>query len=294
MNNMKLIGVIVGVFIAITLVASVMVPVIKDASDDAYAVYNNESSFYSVVISSDEEIVTGSIDSDNNLIINGNEITITSQRYIIMGDTFYLRYSGTAHSFNYYDGSSIVAINHVPISFTASNGVLTYTDESTDPVTTVNVSYSWMAYNSAESDAEYREIPVTSATKTIYINSIEDVYAVSKTDTSIISIYKGQITDNTVPVNASVSFNPQDIDNVKGVQYLHISSTAANSDILYTYTEGETDYNIFFGNVLVPYEVTGFHDPPGEGYVNVLNAIPVMVILGILIAIVVAIFRPRE
>lgn len=292
--NMKLVGVVVAVFVTITVIASILMPVIKDASDDTYAVYNNESSFYSVVVSSDDEVVTGSIDADNKLTINGNEITTTSQRYIIMGDTFYLRYSGTAHSFNYYNGSSIVAINHVPVSFTASNGTLTYVDESTDPVTTVEVEYTWMAYNTAESDATYREIVTTSGVKTIYVNSIEDIYAVSKTDTSIISIYKGQITDNTVPVNASVSINPRDIDNVKGVQYLNISTTVANSDIQYTYTEGGSDHTEFYGNVLVPYEVKGFHDPPGEAFVNILNVIPVVVILSVLVAVVALVFRSRE
>lgn len=280
-------------FVVITVIAAVLMPVIQDATDETYAVYNNESNFYSVILPSDGGTMTGSIAADNTLTINGEVITSTSQRYVIMGDTFYLRYSGSAHSLTYWDGAALQTINHVPVSFSVADGVLTYVDESVTPNTSVDIPFTWMAYNTA-TESDYREIVVTSGVKTIYVNSTEDIYAVSKTDTSIISICKGQITDNTVEVGASVSYTPHEINNVTGVEYLQISSTAGSSDILYTFTENGTEKTEFYGNVLVPFEVKGYHDPPGKSYVDILNVIPLLVIASVLIGVVAYVIRTKQ
>ena len=251
-------------------------------------IYNNETGYYSVLNSGETGTVTGSIDGENVLTINGETITSTGQRYVLMSNSFYLRYSGTAHELRYWDESSSTTknVNHVPVEFTAENGVLTYTDNSTDPATVIEVAYEWIAYNT-QTPGDYRDLVVGSTDRTIYVNDIKQIYGVAKYNelVGMVSIGGGVIGKTYEADEVELSVTPHEINNVLDVVSLTIN-TGATSDIQYVVTSEGTTTGSFGGNILVPHTVVGISDPPGKEYIEMLEIIPILVIIGLIMGIV--------
>lgn len=296
MKQYGLVPAIIVIVVGVIFSVSLLVPVVNDAIDDAKTIYNNESGFYSLIASDESGAVTGSIDENNVLTINGETISGTSQRSALMSDNFYLRYSGSAHTLNYWDADNSVmaSISHVPVEFTAENGVLTYTDKSVEPEVTVTIPYTWFAYNTAQ-ESDYRDIVTTGTAKTLYVNDITQIYSVGKLSdaTGLVSINKGQLGKTYDGDDVTLTLTTHEVPNVRDVVSVQVS-TGEVSDIKYNLTVDDTTTSAFTGNILVPYKVVGINEYPGEGYIELISVIPILVIVGILLGVIALLFARRE
>lgn len=273
MDN-KLIPVILGVTVGVIMVASLMVPVVLDAVDDSRVYFNNN--YTSMAKAVDGDSTTISFDGEN-YSVNDEIIPISDYVYVSISDRFVILITEGLANINYYSDSFVKANSVSDFVLSIDNKVVTLSYTLGETETTVSFDIGWAYY--VDSDGAYRLFKVDQYnTRTIYVNSIDDLVAVNY---GIAGVYS--FKNDTVEFNGTISGDYHadltPINDVNDVYQMEISQDPAASD--FYFIDGDEDLTV--QAFIVPFEVHGYKDG-FKGIDSILLAIPLIVILAFVAA----------
>lgn len=289
--NSKIVGLLIGVAVAVLMVGTVLAPVISDASDGQRTIFNNATGQYSSIVDDSLEI-SYTFDSENKTyeyIANGENVSLKpGQDVIFVTDTCLFKMGVINNPSNYivyYDGSSHIIHNIKSLTVSASGST-----SSLNWVTSANINgsaelgYSWGFY--ATSVGDHRAII---GNETIYYHDIDDIYGSYWYGTgSAFVTYNGE--------NAIYNGNPATIEYnsspVNGV--IDVYSTTISENSLTGIAVSYDDVDIGTNVAIVPDKVIGDKSEHSDSIVAILSTIVPICIAAIVAAVAVAIVARRD
>ena len=286
----KLITMILGATVAIIVVASLLVPIITDASKDQHEYYNNSAGQYSKVINEPVSIEYA-YDSDSNQIsytVNGvdqsirqnyNDLIFATSHatlkvtYTSSNSAYVLWLDETQGSRRIDNPKSVSA----EIDVDSVSATIVKSDGSTESFT---IGINWGFY--AVTNGDYRAVWTP---YDVYINDINQVYSVNWLNTTgqFFSIHGESVVYGGG--DATISYNLTPVSGVIDV------SKFANGDFTITVDNGGTPYTGTPFNVIVPAEIVGDKTNASNMIDGLLWTIPSMMIIAILLTLAIAIRR---
>lgn len=303
----KWIALAVSITVAVTIIAGVLIPVLDDASDDQKTLINNSLGRYSKIVDSDINEFSMSLSWPDlstgkaYVSINGGdpvETSFSSSRVPLVMTEYgaFEAYSVNSRGLLRVSTSATTSyITDAPINIEVASSVVTITTGENDSIVTVatfNVG-NWLFY--PDLDGDYTAVNTTTdADTTIYINSIDDLFFATNINTDSLGFVSGHGSSCTfynvegTPTYSMSLANYSQYDDFTDV----ISTTIADYDI-------STDAGVNADNsafspfiVMVPRVIEG-HTDLNNSVLSLYGAIPVMVIVALLAAVVAAIYKSR-
>lgn len=290
MDIKNMAGIVVGVVIAVTLFASLMIPVVNDAQttagDEVTMTNRGVSDYILGRMSGDDEIVIEYTDS--GLTLNGEPFTPLYQRqtwvplaYADSGELDIRTANYTLRWAVYSEGAdtTYISINAAGESVTLTPTLVTVYNEGVSTEYPVSIIYSV-----GIEDVDSIAVRDLGGANTAYIKSIKDVLAIgsytSGENDTMYSVIDGKLTIGNDSYTSSLNYTT--------------TPTSGTTDILtltsFTITIGGETFTPY--NVLVPYEVTG-HADSGATY-SLLGILPILVVIGIILGVLGMLFIRRE
>lgn len=299
----KLVIPIVGITVSIICLATILVPVIDDATKTHTVFINNEGYYTMEEINPSESYTMSWVKSNTTvLVINGQSYNayqaygaaITS---IIAADNWLLRYNSINSAsgyLQYYDGTNWLGdTNTKSMTIEASGGQCTITHVSgSDNVTTKNVTYTLMYAIAPNSTDDVMKKP----TESPYVNAESQIYAMGITS-GINGLVK---IDGSIAGGLNIDVIGTDEESITNIT---IDSTAVSgynnlyviNKITFDVTINGNTTNCTYSYFIVPYQITAeLSNHLDNGPISILLAIPIMVVLVILMAAASMIMRNRE
>lgn len=289
--DLKNIGAIIGgIVVGVMLLATILVPIVSTsmitAGDEITMTNTGVSDYVLGRMSGDDEVVIEYTDS--GLTLNGEPFTPLTQRqtwapiaYSDAGELDIRTANYTLRWAVYSEGAdtTYISINAAGESVTLTPALVTVYNEGVETEYPVS-----MIYCVSIEDDDSIAVRDLGGANTAYIKSIKDVLAIgsytSGENDTMYSVIDGQLTIGNDAYTSSLNYTT--------------TPTSGTTDILtltsFTITVGEESFTPY--NVLVPYEVTG-HEDSGALY-DLLGIIPLLVTVGILMAVVMWAFARRE
>lgn len=302
MDN-KVIAVIIGLFVGITMIGSVLVPIVESsqATIEPITEYNvGTGQTYREAKAGDIFQLTSVYNTDtgkkiDTWTLNGEEV-MNSNTFAwnvgIVSNVMWIEVLNSANSssaiFYEFNAENPMYKNYVGANASVPNAV--YTWEFTDNKisysggnTTSEYSYSWAYVPCSIEDGGYMASSLT-ADVTSIVNNVDDIilcgtYTTGELDTGYY-YYKG---DSWVTSTDYTGENTTELTLKDGTNDLYYA------DISFTVSDGTTTESFEPYRALVPYEVHGHADSGAT--ISLLGVIPVMVIIALLSMVVVAFFR---
>ena len=288
--NMKIVGVTIGIFVAIVLLGGILVPVVNDALDGYDETFTNTGSG-NVKVAPIEKDMTITYDG-STWDYNGTSKTLVSMCAFIFdngfmyhgsdptqGKIFIVDSDGVYDTKNFKTYTAIFDKDDKTVEF---SGV-----DSTD----ANVSYS--------TTFEWAYVPDTSGTyicvdsnfaRTFKINSMNDIHTIEYNN-GVSSLFSSVGT--TMKVNGvaqgDLHYTTTPVSGYANLSEIHVEKTIANSGLYFTYNG--TNYSVHY--TVLPYSVEA-HLQENDGIVNVYAAIVPIVLVSLILAVVVVVFRSRD
>lgn len=281
--NSKLITSVIGIAVAIIILASVLVPVISDARENAgeEITFNNRTpggnqlpeTHMSELKDSDLLIIRTNGDSTHTVTINGEEYLqedYSASINWIMSDGIFISQNNTGAQYNIYMTGSTTRVisNSVGSQITMSGGVITLVSGST----TLTGSYTWAFYFDPE--GEYVEVMGNrGSTLPYYVNSTHQIVCSGVYTTGENDCFYS-MKDGIIKI---------DQDYTTGISTPYFSKETNSTDVYsgaITLDIGAESFQPYV--VLVPNSVKG-HEASGGAY-NLYGVIPVFVIVLILLS----------
>lgn len=271
MNRNIVLG-IVGIAISLMVVATVLVPIVSDASDDTRTVFNNNIGIYAM---STGDNLTFSYDA-GIFSVNGEVASNNGYAQYVISDAISLKGSGSSVSVTYKNAEGESA-SFFTEAFTATveGNVLTMTYSSGD----LTVPFNWLYHVSISGDYRLADLN-NNVIRSPYLNSFNDLVILSnRVPNSFVTIRDGVLDSTTEGV--SFNYTVEKIAGYDDLISIQLSNNLADSDLSFTY-EGET---YAASACLFPYEVVAHKQ--GLTLVDELYLmIPVLVIVSILLVAV--------
>lgn len=287
---------IVGITIAVIVCAVVMIPVVQE-STTAYDTFTNEGYYYLEKVTSENTTYTAkwdhteptkfTVDGESFVIMDSS---ITNQVSIVLGDSFFLRYYPTGDDGPYvglyYDGVAIVyasVTNSTDMELSYDGTTLTIGNTADTPVSreiTVSEFYSI---------AQTGDYVMKKSNAIAYMNSDSEFYGSGRSNalgtivgTNVygtieepeIKIWRGAVTPSNIVIN--------DVQNSSHIDLYELSS------ITFTITnESEESTTLTYSYIVVPAKVIAERSiHPDATTTQLINVIPILVIIGILMLVV--------
>lgn len=279
--NTKIVGLIVGLAVAILLVGSLLMPVINDYNDTTMIKYNNAEDTLSKVETEVSEVEVESFDpltiTVNGEIYNGdaNKILFMSDKVLING---YL--SDIAMHIDNGDGTMTNYAGLSALKFIVdgqSNTITVYFSNASVTDQTITVNYGDWGY-CMDPVGDYSAIVVW-RNVTVYLNDLDQMHLVNSRYTgAYVSGTGDQVRIGTETQTATVKTNT--IDNVENLIYLNLTTAADTSDYQYQLPD---DTPVEARYIVVPLVVYG-EKIPEHDWASMLYVLP-FIVLASLIAI---------
>lgn len=292
----KYIGVIIGVAVAIILVGTLLSPVIKDTTATSDTI-TNDGIFHMGELKAGESwhyVWDGQTLTLNDAVV---ELPTTELVHgtasIIMMDNIVFRYvpANGAIFINGAISSTVTAFD-----ITAVDGTLTGTRSSSGETTDVNVTYTSFWGIVPDSDYVMCQFPATVLLDTdVFVLGLslvsESWYMLRVSGSidggfsiSVLSQANGNVIAGATVTNVAV--DSENIDN-----YVDLASL---NKITFDVTIGDVTGACTYSCMIVPEEVTADRaDPMGSGEAAILKAIPIIVIVSLILAVIALFVRSR-
>lgn len=289
--NSKIVGLLIGVAVAVLMVGTVLAPVISDASDGQRTIFNNANGQYSSIVGDSLEI-SYTFDSENKTyeyIANGENISLrVGQDVVFITDTCLFKMGVVNNPSNYivyYDGSSHIIQNIKSLTVSASGGISSLNWVTSSGANgSAELDHSWGFY--ATSVGDHRAI---FGSETIYYHDIGDIYGSywHSTGAAFVSYNGENATYNGNPATVEYNSSP-----VNGVVDVYSTTISENSLTGISVSYGDVDFGV---NVaIVPDKVIGDKTEFSDSVVAILSTIVPISIAAIVAAVAVAIVARRD
>ena len=284
MNGNRIVAGIVGLAVCVILVGSLLAPIISEAQDDQEAVYNNilTQSNYSRIVDDDLDDVNTVIVWDTAtqvLTVDGSILPVGDSSNSLFvsdqGSVVFNRASGTP---SMYIGGMTLVILTGTITATIASGVITVVCGE-DSYTITPIEWLFLP----DVDGNYKNYRNDNPTKTLYVNSIDDIYFCGSISTQSIGLFSGHGGSCTLwDVADDPSYDmTYTIERVQG--YTDLFEFVPSSYAVSTEAGTNPDLTPFTPYwLMVPVEITA-HTDVNSSIIGLLGAIPVVVIAAILI-----------
>lgn len=301
--NMKIPIIAITAFVVVVVIGSVLIPVLDDAKDDEKTVFNNNYNRYSRLLDSDIDSFSMTVTWDvttttASVSINGADpynYSMSSTRaplIVCEGGTLEANKTNSRGILKYSESATSTNITDGPITISVANGVATLTDSATTPNEYTWDVGSWLFY--PDNNGNYTAMNTTTDKDTgIYLNSIDDLYFATVINTNSLGFVSGH--------GATCKFYSQ-TDTPTYAMNLASSQLAGYTDVITTtigsYTISEdagtntdgTPFNPFI--TMVPRAVDG-HTTQDNSMIAIYSAIPALVILALIVAVLALVFRSK-
>lgn len=305
MNN-KIIGVIIGASIAVMMIASIMVPIINDAVDDTKVYYNND---FGVLAAATDEPVEYSIRYTGNTsgaisetYINGvkSATVYNGVRAIVISDSLVVSQQNNVSAWLISVGNSVESMNYyamvsspIEMTLTADNVSLSFESEGGEN-TSLDVPTNWCYYRD-DNSTDYRIVDYTNADKVVYVNDLKQVRGASWINTTD-EFFNFEGT--TVNVYGDTPENPTMIyegytNVMNGVYSFDLGAVISGNrtdGVHFDVDNNGTPYTVYPYFLVIPNEVYG-QTETDTAYSAILFAIPAILIVALLVAILSSIIR---
>ena len=303
MEKTNLLTLVVTLTVGIILAGSLLMPVLSDATTTEKT-FENEGVFNYGIFTPDDEYTLTYTQTTGELIVNDVVVpgfdTLNKAYSIVATDDYLARYGSTSGGYYLqnigYEGANLFVDSGVTATITISDGDLSVTWVKADNTTvTKTVTFTEM----------YAIVPTTNnaimkvAADQVYIKGDSELYASGLTTITLwtnMFHFEGTYNDGitiTSPTFPTATYDniEWNIEPVSGYVDLY-KLTSIEFDITYNDTVTHATYS-YFG---VPEKVTAeLSQHLNTGEIALLNALPVLVIIGLVLAGVGAIFvRNRD
>lgn len=304
--EMKIPAIAISAFIVIVVLAGVLMPVLDDAVDDQKTIFNNENGRYSqrldteindfrmVVVWNDVTNVNATVTIGDNDPYTYATSTSRSPLIVTEGGMFAANKANSRGTLYYSGSASSINVTASPITITVENGTVTLTDSADTPnVYTWSVG-SWLFY--PDSNGNYSAMNTTSDRDTkIYLNSIEDLYFAAVINTDSLGFVSGKGKEckfYSQPDTPTYSMSLLNSAEENG--YTDVISTTIGDYAVSTEAGTNTDDSPFVPFItMVPRSIDG-HTPSNDAISGLLMALPIMVIIALLVAVVALVIRAKQ
>lgn len=292
--NMKIVGISVAVLVSLVVLAGVLMPVLDDATP-ATKTYTNEGLKYALAdpesVDTHTIIVTASGVTSDGVIIDGS--MLPGDYTLVFGQHSILRYTPTngrvAFGGTLADGTSgqwtdlRSASSEETLTLTLTGDTLT----SVNGETTKTIEDNW-AYVSTDGTYVYCVNPYVTKSDRVIGGGV----TYSPFSSATIICFEGTIDDIDAGVyRASPAVTLNSVD----VQTSPIVTNLVRIDaIVFNCTQSDNEVSATYTYFLAPAEIT-YENPAyvGDKSADILQVIPVMVILAILLGVVALVIRSR-
>ena len=288
----NLLTLVITLTLGIILTGSLLMPVLDDYEDSTYENYTYGGTFLGADIGGEDTTITADLSLSSNtytVTVNGEDITslipANGNQPILMWTEGLIQVAGTNgtdgvlkayfHDTTSNTNKAISNATHIQVS--TASGVLTaiLTVGGTD--TTYTSDFDWIGY--ADEDGKQKMI-LRDTTKPIYFTNVNQIYVAGWTQNAVVSSVGEELTI-TGSVTGSMTITKTDLGNG--------AYSTLSTDIDYTInnTAWNPLYLIIPGEVSVQIEGTGV-------YVSLLSAIPILIIVGLVLAGASVVVRNKE
>ena len=269
---------IVGLAVCVILVGSLLVPIISEAQDDQEVVYNNivSNSNYSKIVDDDLDDVNMVIAWDTAtrvLTVDGSAMTVGwYNNTLFVSDQgsvrFNMEYQTSNTSYMYIGGQAVVTLTG-PVTATIASGVITIAC-GVDSYTITPIEWLFIP----DGDGNYKNYQNNDPIKTLYVNSIDDIY------------FCGGIQSMGLFSGHGGSCTLWDVEDDPSYDMTYTIERVQRYTDLYELTPSSYAVSIEAGTfspgwLMVPIEITA-HTDVNSSIIGLLGAIPVVVIVGII------------
>lgn len=293
MNKSSLIIGIVVVSVAIILTATVLVPVLDDAKKGYETEsFDNPSGFGSekvtdAAISVDVSTSTLTMDGESWAVSGGKIPMFMAENYLFQINSGSLG----SNDLVYCDENGPVRVTVKEMELALSNKTITlnYTDSDDNEVSTT-IPCNWAYKVTGVDSAKYQLYNLYGTSKAVYYHSVTDFAAVGYTmsGSAISKVYSASNGDATVN-NVDTTIQINGFTEVSGYNQVYSGNITYNNG--FGIVDGDSTAYPWF--VALPSAVIGYVEPD-DGYSSLLSAIPVIMIVAILLAVVGVFVSRRE
>lgn len=279
--NMKIVGSLIGVAVAIIMIGSVLAPVVTDVSADSDTYYNEGYFFMDRYDSTSNLSVTWNYNNPDEFNVNGTVVKYENANMFvsaIISKEFAVRITADGLTLAYYgSGASFSAnVTNPNFSLTYEGGVCTASNGTSEKITNTG----WLFCISNDGDYVMKK-----SDKSAYLNENSEIFANGIT-------YFGSAGAQAIIYGdwMNPTYDPESTITDFTVNYKTIDSHVdlyALSSFTFDMTREDVTQAVTYSYFVVPYEVTADRaDPLDDGIVAVLAAtIPMLIIAGLMMAL---------
>ncbi len=300
MDN-KLVATIISAVVAIIIIGSALMSVIDN---DLVVRQNNDYGSVAEYTDVDWTAEMEVVDQKINWVVDGVEQTDFMMKrsgriYLVLSDTNYFFYdqtnaldipSNSGIAYINDEGKAVTLTGVIACSIVASNGTITYTPTLISGVTNpIVIEYDWMFV--ANDMGNYRSLNLANyASASIVFNSPSQIYGVNYVE----SADDVWFSFNGGNVRYGLSDLSMNIESVKiGENISRSVVDLTDSDWSFNIDVDGEPYQVNPYIWIVPHEVSGTVTGIPSSVENIVGAIPIMLIVAVLLAIITAFFRTR-
>lgn len=297
--EMKIPAIAITAVVAIIVLAGVLMPVLNDttATEDTYSNVAGSQGYF-IALDNTTESYSLLFDGSNpgKVTVNGSDVPLFDGTILAITDSGIFRCNNSLGTrLSLISSSNTASAIESTLEIVVTNGVFTYSIGGANPVT-MDISSGCFALASSG------DYVMTGANQTIYVNSDTQIYGSGLTsvtggvwNTNFQLI--GSIDDGmTVTVNYPVANKPT-ISN-ESVNYAEVTGHMdlyELQNITFDATIGDDVTACSYDRIIVPAKVTAERSVHFSDNQNaIFAAIPIMVIVALLLAVVAVIFRSRQ
>lgn len=286
----KIVKTTIGATILIILLATLLIPICNDITDQSVAKYNNSEGHYALASAESEVILDYSIVEGvqvwkvNGIAVDGPAselLFITNNKALVAGsaDATFLG-SGFGRQDHVTSMHLVVGDNH-------AEGTLTTTSLSFNP----SFDYDWCLFVSPTGN--YRSIAASSESTEVYVGSAADLYYANwnyTLGTWFSGTGEAVTLGNNAPATVSATLNS--IPGVEGVYSVSIGNNA--EDFGFIADNSGTPYTTHPAYYIVPASVVGEKIDGGLAISGIISVIPLIIIMAILLFVVGSVITKRD
>lgn len=295
MKGNRIVAGIVGLAVCVILVGSLLVPVISEAQDDQEVVYNNivDTSNFSKIVDFDSVDMVIVWDTETRVLtVDGSAIPISPfDNTLFVSDQGSVRFGRSqGTSVMYIEGQNAAQVILTgTVTATIASGVITVAC-GVDSYTITPIEWLFVP----DEAGNYKNYPNNQPTKTLYVNSIDDIYFCGMIGTTSIGLFSGNgglCTFWEVADDPSYDMT-YTIERVQG--YTDLYEFVPSSYAVSTEAGTNSDLTPFSPYwLMVPVEITA-HTDVNSSIIGLLGAIPVVIIAAIIIYVVRPVLMGRD
>lgn len=303
--EMKIPAIAITAVVVVIVLAGVLMPVLDDATATTDK-FTNDGSFELTYNQPDEITLVWDHTNPGSITVNDESITMPTlnngeSRTVLCGDDWLVRFGyGTSLGGNYIQwypsvGASILAsvANGYDLTVTCSDGTVTVSDTASTPNTSTQ-SYSY--FYCVADDGDY---VMKNGADAVYVTGDTTVYAMGLTNvgtyTSTGIKIEGSIDDGmtwSIFRGSTAEFTNQEVNYTEVDNYISLYKLESMTA---TVTLEDQSVDAVYSYFIVPEEVTAERAEHFTDNQNaIFAAIPIMVIVALLIAVVALVFRGRD